>query len=96
MHKTECGVCSQKRGIGTTVVLAATVIFFAAGPGFTAEKDDFQFRKQAEIQQIRPPKPVRVKLHRTAKGEYTWELTGDNADELIQADKKLRKLLKLE
>lgn len=96
MHNTLCGIQSQKKGIGTTVALAVTVILLVTGIGFTAEKGDFQFKKQPEIQQVRPPKPVRVKLHRTAKGEYTWELAGDNADEIVQADRKLRKLLKLE
>lgn len=61
-----------------------------------AEKNDFQFKKQPEIQQVRPPKPVKIKIHRTAKGEYTWELTGDNVDEIANADRKLRKLLKSE
>ncbi|MFN3479279.1 MAG: hypothetical protein ACK415_02740 [Thermodesulfovibrionales bacterium] len=63
---------------------------------FGAEKPDIRFRKQQEIQQIKPPKPVKVKLHRNNKGEYSWDVTGDNVDEIIKADKKLRKLLKVE
>ena len=46
MHNTECGIQSQKRGIGTTVALAVTVILLVTGIGFTAEKGDFQFKKQ--------------------------------------------------
>ncbi|MFN3395208.1 MAG: hypothetical protein ACK4Z9_00230 [Thermodesulfovibrionales bacterium] len=63
---------------------------------FGAEKPDIRFRKQPEIRQIKPPKPVKIKLHRNNKGEYSWDITGDNVDEIIKADRKLRKLLKVE
>ncbi|MEW6117221.1 MAG: hypothetical protein AB1553_10020 [Nitrospirota bacterium] len=52
-----------------------------------------QFSKNPQIQQIKPKKPVRIKLHRTAKGEYQWDITGDNADDIVRADERLRKLL---
>lgn len=55
-----------------------------------------QFTKKPEIQQVKPKKPVKIKLHRNANGEYTWDLTGDNVDEIVRADSRLRKLLKLE
>lgn len=63
---------------------------------FGAEKPDIRLRKQPEIQQIKPPKPVKIKLHRNNKGEYSWDITGDNVDEIIKADRKLRKLLKID
>jgi uncharacterized membrane protein len=56
----------------------------------------FQFSQDQQIQQVKPKKPVKIKLKRTAKGEYSWELTGDNVDEVFQADRRLRKLLKVE
>lgn len=59
-----------------------------------AEKDGFQFKKQPELQQVKPKKPVKIKLKRSAKDDYTWELTGDDADDIIKTDKKLRKMLK--
>ena len=62
----------------------------------SAEKSEVQIRKQPEIRQIRPQKPVRIKLHRTAKGEYTWDLTGDNVDEIVKTDRRLRKLLNID
>jgi predicted secreted protein len=55
-----------------------------------------QFSKDPQVQQIRPKKPLRIKLHRNAKGEYTWDITGDNVDEIIRADARLRRLLKLD
>ncbi len=69
---------------------------FTVGSVSAAEKADFQFRKQAEIQQVRPQKPVKIKLHRNAKGEYSWDLNGDNVDEIVSVDRKLRKLLKIQ
>jgi predicted secreted protein len=58
-----------------------------------ADKDDLQVKKQPEIQQIKPKKPVKIKLKRSPKDEYTWELSGDDADEIVRTDRKLRKML---
>lgn len=84
-----------------TYVLIVVFIFTitALFPSMTScedKKQTFQFTKNQQIQQIKPKKPVRIKLHRNAKGEYSWELTGDNVDEVFQADRRLRKLLKVE
>lgn len=81
------------RLITILVILFISLTFYNL---FGAEKPDIRFRKQPEIQQIRPPKPVKIKLHRNNKGEYSWDITGDNVDEMIRADRKLRKLLKVE
>jgi len=62
-----------------------------------AEKgQQFYFSKDPQIQQVRPKKPVKIKLHRNAKGEYSWDLTGDDADEIAEIDRKLRRLLKIQ
>jgi hypothetical protein len=77
----------------TVCLLIFTLSYHAGG----AEKSQqFQFSKDSQIQQVKPKKPVRIKLHRNAKGEYSWEMTGDNVDEVFQADRRLRKLLKIE
>ncbi|MBI5074898.1 MAG: hypothetical protein HZB62_06995 [Nitrospirae bacterium] len=60
-----------------------------------SEKDAFVFKKQPELQQIKPKKPVKIKLRRSPKDEYTWELSGDDADEIVKADRRLRKMLNL-
>ncbi len=74
-------------------LLIFTLPYHAIG----AEKSQqFKFSKDQQIQQVKPKKPVRIKLHRNAKGDYSWELTGDNVDEIFQADRRLRKLLKVE
>lgn len=76
---------------GILVLLHLTLI-----PVFSADSNPLQIRKQPEIQQIKPKKPVKIKLKRTGEGKYTWDLTGDDLDEIVKADKKLRKLLNLQ
>ncbi len=72
-------------------------LIFTALPVTGAEqKPVFQATKDKSIQQIRPNKPVKIKLQRKANGEYTWDITGDNADEIVKADKRLRKLLQID
>ncbi|MDH4230402.1 MAG: hypothetical protein OEW04_00045 [Nitrospirota bacterium] len=72
--------------------IAFSLCFFVP-PAYCAGQDAFQFKKQPELQQIKPKKPVRIKLKRSAKDDYAWELTGDDADEIVRTDKKLRKML---
>ncbi|TAN44804.1 MAG: hypothetical protein EPN22_05490 [Nitrospirae bacterium] len=56
----------------------------------------FQFKKNEEVKQIAPKRPVRIKLHRSSNGAYNWDLTGDNVDDIIRTDARLRKQLKVE
>lgn len=63
---------------------------------FSQEKKDFQVKKEPAIQQVKTKKPVRIKLKRTVDGKYTWDLTGDDVDEVIKIDKRLKKLLEIE
>jgi hypothetical protein len=60
----------------------------------SAEDGGFQFKKVSELQRIQPKKPVHIKLKRTVKGEYSWELAGDDADDILKVDRQLRKVLK--
>ncbi len=75
-----------------TIILTLLLLFFAAA-SFAADNGGFQFKKQPQLQQIRPKKPVRIKLKRTSKEDYSWELTGDDVDEVVRTDKRLKKLL---
>jgi len=52
--------------------------------------------KDKVLQYAKPKKPVKIKLHRDKKGEYTWDITGESVDDIIRADKRLRQLLKEE
>jgi len=49
-----------------------------------------EYKVIPEIRDVRPEKPVRIKLRRNAKGGYSWELSGEDVDRIIKIDKKLR------
>ncbi len=71
-------------------------IAFMSSFAFSVENKNIQIKKQPEIQQVKPKKPVKIKLKRSAEGKYTWELSGDDVDEIIKTDKRLKKLLNTE
>jgi hypothetical protein len=73
------------------IIIVLSLCFFLPS-AYAAEKGNFQFKKQPELQQIKPKKPVKIKLRRSAKDEYTWELSGDDADEIVKTDKRLRRM----
>jgi hypothetical protein len=75
------------------ILLAATLLFFTASFASALEKQAFQVKKQPELQQIKPKKPVKIRLKRTAKDEYSWELSGDDVDDIVRTDQRLRKVL---
>lgn len=52
------------------------------------------FKQAQEIQEIKPQKPVKIKLKRNVKGAYSWDISGDNAEGILKADKRLRESLK--
>lgn len=79
-----------------SIFLPFLIIIFFFTCSFSEDKKDFQFKKQPEIQQIKPKKPVRIKLRRSADDRYTWEITGDDVDEIIRTDRKIRRMLKIE
>ncbi len=77
-------------------VFSASLIFLIVTFVFSGDIKTFQVKKQPEIQQVKPKKPAKIKLRRSAEDKYTWEITGDDVDEIIRADRRLRKLLKIE
>lgn len=77
------------------ILIAVCLILFISAAS-SEDKGNLQIKKQPEIQQVKPKKPVKVHLKRSAEGKYSWELTGDDVDEVVSADKRLRKLLKAE
>lgn len=77
------------------LLLAAAIVLIPVSVN-AAEKEGFQFKKQPELQQIKPKKPVKIKLRRSPKDEYTWELAGDDAEEIVKTDRRLRKMLNVQ
>jgi hypothetical protein len=78
------------------IALSISMAVFLFTSVFSEDTKNFQFKKQTEIQQVKPKKPVRIKLRRSADDKYTWEITGDDVDEIVKADRRLRRLLKIE
>jgi hypothetical protein len=39
---------------------------------------------------------MKIRLKRSAEGKYTWELTADDVEQIVKADKRLKKLLNIE
>ncbi len=85
----------RKNFLACFIALSISVCLFS-GSAFSAENKNIQIKKQPELQQIKPKKPVKIKLKRSAEGKYTWELTGDDLDDIVRADKRLKKLLNVE
>lgn len=52
-----------------------------------------QVSQDRTLQYAKPKKPLRIKLHRNKNGEYSWDITGESVDEVVKADRRLRKLL---
>jgi hypothetical protein len=86
----------MKKCIASSFVVLLISFTLLLGPAFSEENKNLQVKKQPEIQQVKPRKPVKIKLKRTGEGKYSWDLTGDDVDEIVRADKRLKKLLNLE
>lgn len=95
-NEHSCGHGIISLSIIVAFFLGGFMISEAAIPDKPQPAPQFQAVKDKEIQQVKPRKPVRVKLHRNAKGEYSWDLTAENVDDVIRADKRLKRLLNLE
>lgn len=78
------------------LLITIFITIFIINPVFSEDNKKFQFKKQTEIQQVKPKKPVKIKLKRLAEGKYTWDISGDDVDEIVRADRRLLKLLKIE
>ncbi len=73
--------------------LIALIILFNACNDSEDTRQRTVFGQAPEIEDIKPQKPVRIKLKRNADGNYTWELTGDDVEKILQSDKKIKDTL---
>jgi hypothetical protein len=76
------------------IILFIFLFIFSACSKGEDKAEPVVFKKVPEIEEIRPQKPVRIKLKRNTKGEYSWDISGENADEIINVDRRLRDALK--
>jgi hypothetical protein len=75
------------------VFICLSFVFSTAS---AADIKNIQVKKQPAIQQVKPKKPVKIRLKRSSEGKYTWDLAGDDADEVVRTDRRLKKLLNIE
>jgi len=85
----------MKRSFATLLIISS-FLFFHPMSASAADNKAMQIKKQTELQQVKPKKLVKIKLKYSPGGKYTWDLTGDNVDEIVRADRRLRKLLNIE
>ncbi len=84
-----------------TLIFRTAIIITFIFPLYTCANDSIDskervFKQIPELREIKPHKPVKIKLKRNAQGEYSWDLSGNDADKIIAADKKLRESLEKE
>ena len=72
------------------IVILLVFTGWAYGGG---EKPPVTYKEIPEVQFIRPQKPLSIKLKRQIRGDYTWEISGSNVEEILEVDKKLRRVL---
>ncbi len=83
-------------------LLQVILAIFLFIPACTRTEDKQQtqqapvFKEIPQIQEVKPEKPLKIKLKRSAKDDYSWEISGDDVNEIIKADKMLRKALSSE
>ena len=81
----------------TRLFLFIAVIILLPVHACTESSDDSRkasFEQQTDIMEIRPQSPVKIKMKRNAVGEYSSELKGDDADKVMETDRKLKEGLK--
>jgi hypothetical protein len=63
-----------------------------SGPGDSETEAVFQ--QARDLAAIKPTRPVKIKLKRTSKGSYSWDLSGSDVDEILKVDGRLQEFLR--
>jgi hypothetical protein len=74
-------------------VLIVSCIPLLACTNAESGRGEAEFKELPAIREIRPERPVKIKLKKNAGGSYSWELNGHNVDNIIQVDRKLKESL---
>ncbi len=75
----------------SSLMILSFLVFACSEPA--GKQQEAVFKQRPEIAEIKPDKTVKIKLKRSADGNYSWELSGDDAEQVIQADRKLKESL---
>lgn len=81
----------------TFIVINVLVIAEGAPPPpSTGKSQSTSIQQIPSLVQTKPKKPLNIKLKRNSKDDYSWEINGENVQDIINADRKLRKGLGFE
>lgn len=73
-----------------SILMISVLLMMCACSKSGSSQQTAVFTQDPEIREIKPQKPVQIKLKRNASGSYSWELKGDNADRIIEVDSRLK------
>lgn len=60
----------------------------------TASETNIRVEQNRDLaSRINTEKPVKISLKRTSKGAYTWNISGNDVESILKADRQLRKEL---
>lgn len=82
------------RGSAAIVSCALFITLISAQAALAAEPEKFELRQDAEVRQARGRKPPTIVIKRDPNGHYTWEIKGEDAEEVIAADRRLREYMR--
>ena len=82
------------RGWAVFVSCALFITLLFAQAALAAEPEKFELKQDSEVRQARGKKPPTTVLKRDPNGHYTWEIKGEDTEEVIAADKRLREYLR--
>lgn len=83
--------------IVTFIIINSLLIAEGAPQPPPSEKpQSTQVRQIPSLAQAKPKKPLKINLKRNSKNDYSWEINGESVEDIINADKKLRKGLGME
>ncbi|MBI5665611.1 MAG: hypothetical protein HZC49_11090 [Nitrospirae bacterium] len=82
-----------KINILPALTLVILLLFISACSDPAGKQQETVFKQRPEIAEIKPDKTVKIKLKRGGDGDYSWELSGDDADKVLQVDRQLKESL---
>jgi hypothetical protein len=83
---------AENKVVFALMVMTLSLLLYACNQS-EGKPQNTEFRQVPEIVEIKPQKPVKVKLKRSVNGSYSWEVSGDDTDKVIQANAKLKEAL---
>lgn len=73
----------------TIIACCFTLFSISCNNGSGTDKE-FRITKDDSLSSIKPGKSVRIQLKRNTKGKYSWDIKGDDVEQIIETDRKLK------